>query len=457
MRVIVIGAGEVGYNIADILSKEGNDVVVIDKDDERLKTVAENLDVQTIAGSGSSPQVLKKAKLSQTEMLVAVTDSDETNIVACLLASAQSSSPFKIARIRNPDLNRDSILFDKAHLNIDLCINPEREAVNDVINLMEYSGASEVIDFAGGSIKLVSFYVDSQCIAVGKNLQQIMEIYKGGEDILVASITRGDEPIIPSGRTVIKEKDHLFVFAKSQDVRAVLRFFNKKEEPADRVFIVGGGSTGLMLAELLEKKWVGTIKIIEKRQDRCEQLASILDRTICLHGDGTDQDLLKEENIKDADYFISVTGDEEANILSALLSKQLGAKKTISLVNKAGYSHLIPLLGIDGIMNPRRASIGKILHFIRKGKVISATPLGDEKAEAVEFIALETSDITNKPLKEIDFPKGTIIGAITRNGEIIIPGGDSVILPGDHVILVTLRSSIPKIEKILTVKLDYFG
>ena len=457
MRAIVVGAGEVGYNIADILSKEGNDIVIIDTNDARLKDIAENLDVQTITGSGSSPQVLKEAKLSQAEMLVAVTDSDETNIVACLLASAQSTSPFKIARIRNPDLNHESILFDKAHLNIDLCINPEREAVKDVINLMEYSGASEVIDFAEGNVKLVSFYVDAECGAIGKNLQEIMENYPAGEDILVASITRGDEPIIPSGKTVIKEKDHLFVFAKSDHVRNMLAFFGKKEELAERVFIVGGGNTAFMLAEALEKKWVDTIKIIEKRQDRCDLLASRLDRTICLHGDGTDQDLLKEENIQDADYFIAVTDDEEENILSALLAKQLGAKKAISLVNKSGYTHLIPLLGIDGIMNPRRASVGKILHFIRKGKVISATPLGDEKAEAVEFIALETSDITNRPLKDIDFPKGTIIGAITRAGEVIIPGGDSVILPGDHVILVTLRSSIQKIEKILTVKLDYFG
>ncbi|MDI6615778.1 MAG: Trk system potassium transporter TrkA [Syntrophaceae bacterium] len=457
MRAVIVGAGEVGYNIADILSKEGNDIVIIDTNDERLKDIAENLDVQTITGSGSSPQVLKEAKLSQAEMVVAVTDSDETNIVACLLASAQSTSPFKVARIRNPDLNRESVLFDKAHLNIDLCINPEREAVKDVINLMEYSGASEVIDFAEGNVKLVSFYVDAECGAIGKNLQQIMEDYPADEDILVASVTRGDEPIIPSGKTVIKEKDHLFVFAKSEHVRSMLTFFGKKEELAERVFIVGGGNTALMLAEALEKKWVDTIKIIEKRQDRCDLLASRLDRAICLHGDGTDQELLKEENIKDADYFIAVTDDEEENILSALLAKQLGAKKVISLVNKSGYTHLIPLLGIDGVMNPRRASVGKILHFIRKGKVISATPLGDEKAEAVEFIALETSDITNRPLKDIDFPKGTIIGAITRAGEVIIPGGDSVILPGDHVILVTLRSSIQKIEKILTVKLDYFG
>ncbi len=456
MRVIVIGAGEVGYNISDILSKEGNDIVVIDKDEERLRNVSENLDVQTIVGSGSSPHVLKKAKLSKAEMVVAVTDSDETNIVACLLASAQSSSPFKIARIRNPDLNRESALFDKNHLDIDLCINPEREAVNDVINLMEYSGALDVIDFAGGRVKLISFYINSDCDLAGKSLQQIREIH-GGEGILVASIMRGDEPIIPSGKTEIRENDHLFVLARSEDVRDVLRFFGKTAESSERVFILGGGDIALMLAELLEKKGIDTIKIIEKRQDRCEILASRLDRAICLHGDGTSQDLLKEENIQDADYFIAVTNDEEANILGALLAKQLGAKKAISLVNKADYNHLVPIIGIDGVMNPRRATIGKILHFIRKGKVISATPLGDEKAEAVEFIALETSDITNKPLKDIRFPKGTIIGAITRNDEVIIPGGDSVILPEDHVILVTLRSSISQIEKILTVKLDYFG
>lgn len=456
MRVIVIGAGEVGYNIADILSKEGHDIIVIDKNEGRLKSVSDNLDVQTIVGSGSSPQVLKKAKLNQAEMVVAVTDSDETNIVACLLASAQSTSPFKIARIRNPDLSDDAALFDKNHLDIDLCINPEREAVNDIINLIEYSGALEVIDFAGGRVKLVSFYIDSDCIAIGKNLQQLREIY-AGEDILVASITRGDEPIIPSGKTVIEENDYLFLFARSENVRDALKFFGKKAEPASKVFILGGGTTALMLAELLEKKGVDIVKIIEKRQDRCEMLASRLNKAICLHGDGTSQDLLKEENVKDADYFIAVTDDEEANILSALLAKQLGAKKAISLINKVDYNHLIPIIGIDGVMNPRRASIGKILHFIRKGKVISATPLGDEKAEAVEFIALETSDITKTPLKDVNFPKGTIIGAVTRGDEVVIPKGDFVILPGDRVILVALRSSIPQIENILTVKLDYFG
>ena len=455
MRVIVIGAGEVGYNIADILSKEESDVVIIDKDEERLKAVSENLDVQTITGSGSSPQILKKAKLDQSDMVVAVTDSDETNMVACLLASVHSKGALKIARIRNPDLDKDSTIFDKNHLNIDLCINPERESVNNVMNLIEYPGASEIIDFAGGRIKLAAFHVNSDFTAVGKKLQEIKEMCKE-HDFLIASIIRKEEPIVPSGKATIEENDYIFVLTESENVRDILQFFGKDVTPVERVFIIGGGHTGLLLSEVLEKKGI-FVKIIENRQDRCEILASKLNKAIVLYGDGTSQDLLKEENIQDADYFIAVTDDEEANILSALLAKQLGAKKAISLINRIDYTHLVSNVGIDGVMNPRHATIGKILHFIRKGKVISATPLLNQKTEAVEFIALETSDITNKPLKDMKFPKGTIIGAIIRNGKVTIPSGDSVILPDDRVILVTLRSAIPKVEKILTVKLDYFG
>ncbi len=454
MKAIVIGAGEVGYNIADILSKEGNDIILIDKDESRLKTISEDLDVQTILGSGSSPRILKKAKLEQAEMVVAVTDSDETNIVACLLASTQSKVPVTIARIRAPDLEMAPVIFDKDYLDINLCINPEREAVRKAISLMEYAGASEVMDFAHGRIKLIAFTVDDDCPVAGKNLQEFSDMYAG--DALVASIIRTNDLVVPAGATVIQARDYIYVFVESTKVRNLLRFFGKDTERAERVFIMGGGSTALMLAEELEEKGVAT-KIIEKRQDRCEMLSSRLDRAICLHGDGTSQALLREENIKGADYFLAVTGDEEANILAALLAKQLGAKRALCLINKVDYTHLIPLIGIDGVMNPRQATIGKILHYIRKGKIISSTPLSDEKAEVVEFIALETSEITGKPLKKIKFPKGTIIGAILRNEEVVIPTGETVIHPGDHVILVTLRSAIPQIEKILTVRLDYFG
>ncbi len=454
MKAIVIGAGEVGYNIADILSKEGNDIILIDKDENRLKAVSENLDIQTIPGSGSSPRILKKAKIEQAEMVVAVTDSDETNIVACLIASTQSKVPVKIARIREPDLDKAPAIFGKEYLDINLCINPEREAVGKAIRLIEYAGASEVMDFADGRIKLIAFPVDRACPVAGKNLKEFSEMYDG--EALVASIVRHNELVIPTGSTVILPRDYMFVFVETSKVRDLLQFFGKDTQQAERVFIMGGGNTALMLAEELEKKDIAT-KIVEKRQDRCETLSGRLDKTICLHGDGTSQNLLREENIQEADYFVAVTNDEEANILGALLAKQLGAKRALCLINKVDYTHLIPIIGIDGVMNPRQATVGKILHFIRKGEIISSTPLSDEKAEAVEFIALETSEITGKPLRKIKFPKGTIIGAVLREDRVIIPMGDTVILPGDHVILVTLRSAIPQIEKILTVKLDYFG
>ena len=453
MRVIVIGAGEVGYNIADTLSKEGNDIIIIDRKEERLKIVSDNLDVETVLGSGSSPRILHKAKLDQSEMVVAVTDSDETNIVACLIASTQSTVPFKIARIREPDLTKDSIIFDKKFFDIDLCINPERESVNSVVNLLEYSGASEVIDFAEGRVKLIAFPVNPACVTIGKNLMEISKLY--GDSFLVASITRQGESFVPNGKTVIEYGDTIFFFAESSKVREILRFFGKETKPAERIFVMGGGTTGLMLAELLEKKGMFT-KIIEKRQDRCETLASVLNKAVVLHGDGTSQRLLKEENIRDADYFIAVTDDEEANILGALLAKQLGVKKAISLVKRIDYSHLVSTVGIDSVMNPRHATVGAILHYIRKGKVISAMPLRDEKTEAVEYIALETSGIINKPLKDIKFPRGTIVGAVLRNSEVVIPWGDTIILPGDRVIIVTLHSAIRELEKILTVKLDYF-
>jgi trk system potassium uptake protein TrkA len=454
MTVIIIGAGEVGYHIADTLSKEGSDVIVIDKNEEHLQNVAENLDVQTLLGSGSSPDILKKARMSQAQMLVAVTDSDETNMIACLIASAQSKVPIRVARIRNPELGND-LIFNKNQLNIDLCINPELEAVNHVMNLLDYPGSSEIFDFAGGRIKLVGFVIDEGCVVAGQKLVELREMYADGK-VLITSIFRGEKHIVPSGNSTLQANDYVFAVTDSTEVKKLLRFFGKNTDPPRRIMIIGGGDTGLMLAEAIEKKGLSA-KIIEKRKDRCEFLASRLNKTIIFHGNGTSHELLKQENIQETDVFIAVTNDEEANILGALLAKQMGAKKVLSLIRRVDYIPIVSKVGIDGVINPRNAAISKILHFIRKGKIISATPLRGEKAEAFEFIALETSDITNQPFKDMRFPKGTIVGAIVRGEEIIIPDGDSVIAPGDHVIIFTPREAVAQVEKFLTVKLEYFG
>ena len=455
MKVIIIGAGEVGYHIADVLSREGIDTVVIDRDEERLREIAETLDVQTVVGSGSSPEVLKRAEITNADMVVAVTDSDETNMIACLLASTQSRIPIRIARIRNPELNGDNPLFSTDHLNIDLVINPEQEAVNKMMDLLEFPGASEVFSFAGGRIRLLGFGIDGDAAVVGKQLSELRAMTPGVK-VLITAMVRAEKFIIPRGDSVIEAGDYLFAVADATRVRELLRFFGKKTEPPRRVIIIGGGNTGLMLAEMIEKMGV-SVKIIEKRQDKCEHLAASLEKTVVLHGDGTSQELLKEENIQNTDFFIAVTNDEEANILGALLAKQLGARKVISLIKRVDYIPLVGRVGIDGVINPRHAAVSRILHFIRKGKIISATPLRDERAEAFEFVALETSEITDRPFKEIPFPRGTIVGAIVRGEEIIIPSGDSVIRPGDHCVIFTPRSAIAQLEKLLTVKLEYFG
>jgi len=456
MKVIIIGAGEVGYHIADSLSREGIDTVVIDRNEERLHEISETLDVQTVLGSGSSPEVLKRAGMAQAEMVIAVTDSDETNMIACLLASTQCRIPIRIARIRSVELGSgDCSLFGTDRLNIDLRINPEEEAVNNVMDLLEYPGAAEVFRFAGGRIRLLGFQIDPGAAVIGKKISDLRAMAPDLK-VLITAIVRGDKLIVPSGISIIENGDYLFTVTDAPRVPQMLRFFGKQTEPPRRIIIIGGGDTGAMLAEAIEKKNI-TVKIIEKKQRRCEILASRLEKTVVLRGDGTSQELLREENIEEADFFIAVTNDEEANILGALLAKQLGARKVISLINRIDYIPLVSRVGIDGVINPRHSAIRKILHYIRKGKVISVTPLRDDKAEAFEFIALETSEITGRPFKDIHFPRGTIVGAICRGEEVIIPDGNSVIRPGDHVVIFTPHSAIGEIEKLLTVKLEYFG
>lgn len=455
MRIIIIGAGEVGFHIAQTLSREGKDVVVIDKDEQRLSNISDSLDVETILGSGSSPEILRKARLNRADMIVALTDSDETNMIACLLASTQSRIPLRIARIRNPELSDNALLLDKNHLNIDLCINPEREAAKNVIDLLEYPGASEIFSFAEGKIKLLGFSIDDGYAHSGKKLWELRQEYRDVK-VLVSSIIRNNELIVPSGDSEILPRDYVFVAAETGAVRQVLGIFGKDTGAPRRVIISGGGAMGLMLAEMIEKKDI-TTRIIEKSKERCEFLASQLDKSIILHGDGTSQELLRQENIQGTDFFMAVTNDEEANILGALLAKQLGAKKVISLISRMDYISLVSAAGIDGVINPRGAAIGRILHFFRRGKIISATPLRDEKMEAFEFIAMETSDIINQPFKNIRFPKGAIVGAIARGDEVIIPDGNSVIIPGDHVIIFTPRSALAQVERLLMVKLEYFA
>jgi len=454
MNLIIVGAGEVGYHLASRLSQEKMDVVVIEKDESKVKRVIDNLDVQTIHGSGSSVEILKQAGIEDADILIAVTNSDEVNMISCLVASAQSKVPIKIARIRNPEYAQNSGILGEKHLNIDLTINPELEMVRAIARLVEIPDATDVVEFAEGRVRISGIKVDPHSYVIGKRLRNLSKENEK-HDIIIAAIFRDDQVIIPRGDDIIQENDLVYAVTESKKIISVTNYFKEKEQRVQRIMILGGGEIGVELAQRLEKKAIKT-KLIEHDEQRCSEIAEKLEKTIVLRGNGTDRELLEEENIKDIDVFIAVSEDEQTNILVSLLAKRLGAKKVISLINNISYTPLVSSIGVDIVISPHLAAISRILQFIRKGKVLSVASFTKENAEAIEIIAMDTSDLVNRPLRDIKFPRGAIIGAVVRDKEIIIPTGETIILPGDRVIIFTLTSAIPSVEKTLMVKMEYW-
>jgi len=454
VKIIIIGAGEVGYHIAHRLSLENKDVVVIDTDDEAVRRVSENIDVQAICGSGSSPSILEEAGIREAEILLAVTDSDETNLIACLMTDLLSSSTKKLARIRNADFDAYHEVFKESAPRIDTIINPEIEVVRSIEQYMSVPGAGDVGEFENGRVKFVGIRMKPDTPMVGFRLSEISKVI-GRPSPLIAAILRGEEMIIPRGDEWLLEGDMVYFISETDSLMEILKLFDKQSEPVRRVLIVGGGRIGLRLAERLEEDSIYT-KIIEKDENRCSFLAEKLDQTVVLHGDGTDQVILEQEGIRDMDLVVTLTVEEQTNVLASLLAKQLGARKTITRINSFRYLPLMSTIGIEQVVSPRLSAINTILRHIRRGKVLSAVSLKGEQAEVIEAVAMETSAIVGKPLKEISFPKGVLVTIIIRDERITIPSGDSVIHPGDRVIIFGSRQAVPQIEKMLAVKLEYF-
>ncbi len=454
MNLIIVGAGEVGYHLASRLSQEQMNIVVIEKDEEKAQRVIDTLDVQTIHGSGSSLETLKQAGIEDADMLVAVTDSDEVNMISCLVASAQSKVPTKIARIRNPEYAQSSGIMGEGCLSIDLAINPEQELVSALSRLVDIPDATDVVEFAEGRVRITGIKVDPHSYVAGKRLRDLTKENEK-HDIIIAALFRGDQVIIPRGDDIIQENDIAYAVTESQKITTVTNYFKEKSKKIQRIMILGGGDVGVHLAQSLERKDI-KIKLIEQDEQKCEEIADKLEKTIVLRGDGTDQELLEEENIKDTDVFIAVSENEQTNILVSLLAKRLGAKKVIALINNLSYTSLVSNIGVDNVISPHLSAISRILQFIRKGKVLSVASFHKENAEAIEVVALETSDLVNKPLRDIKFPKGAIIGAVVKDNDIIIPTGDTIILPGDRVIIFSLSSAITSVEKTLMVKMEYW-
>ena len=451
MKIIIIGAGEVGFHLAKKLSEKNQDVIIVDKDPIKIKRINDELDVQSFEGSGTSPELLKEAGIKNADMLIAATDSDEVNLISCLLGRNINPIMIKIARVRNKEYLAEKELFGKDLLGVDHVINPQDETVSTIMQLLQVPAASDVIDFMDGRIKLVGIIIKKENLLCNKRLSEI----SFDTNILIGSIIRGDNVIIPKGDSIIQEGDLVYIVLKREQINSTLKTLGVEEEAIKRIFIVGAGETGTELALTLDKTKIHT-KIIDSNSEKCSRLAEALSKVIVIHGNGSDKKLLQEESIEGADYLIALTGDEETNLIVSMIGNRLGVKKTIARVNKLSYISFVSAIGISSIVSPRISAFRSILQFIRKGKIISVAPLKGEYAEAIEAEALETSEIVNIPLANLKLPDGVLIGAIVRNDEIIIPKGNSIIIPNDHIIIFALQDAIPKLEKLLTVKLEHF-
>jgi trk system potassium uptake protein TrkA len=451
MQVLIIGAGEVGFHTALRLSAEGHQVVVMDRNPEALRKVNEQMDVQTLAGSGSSPSLLSRAEVNQADLLIAVTNSDEVNLAACRFARILAPKSTRIARIRNQDILSFIEQNGSEILDLDTVINPEREVAHQMVRFIDVPAASSVADFANGHVKLLGLKVPVTSPLVGKDLATVRQ--EGGVRFLIAAIEREDSVLIPRGDDVVLGDDLAYVVVREEDISGVVDYFGLQASPVRNLVIVGGGIIGTYLAKEAEERGIKT-RVIEKNAQRCDALVEELSSAIVLNGDGGDLTLLEEENAGAADVFAAVTDHEEDNVLIALLGRKMGAKRTIARVAHLGYVPLVSNLGLDLVLSPRFAAVSAILRYLRRGKVLNIASLRGDGAEVIEVEAMSGSALVGKPLMKVKVPSGALLAAVIREGAVLIPGGDTVVQPGDHLIIFLLRKVLPKIEKLLTVSLD---
>ena len=458
MKIIILGAGQVGGTLAEHLASESNDITVVDTDGERLRDLGDRLDIRTIQGRASLPNVLRQAGADDADMLVAVTNSDETNMVACQVAYTLFHTPTKIARVRESAyLTRGEELFDNDAIPVDVLISPEQVVTNYIKRLIEHPGALQVIDFAEGKAQLVAVKAYYGGPLIGQQLRQLRE-HMPNVDTRVAAIFRRDRPITPRGDTVIEADDEVFFIAAKANIRAVMSEMRRLDESYKRIVIAGGGQIGERLAEAIESRY--QVKIIEMNAARCRYLSDTLDSTVVLQGSASDRDLMLEENIADADLFLALTNDDEANIMSSLLAKRLGAKKVMTIINNPAYVDLIQGGEIDIAISPQLATIGTLLAHVRRGDIVSVHSLRRGAAEAIEAIAhgdSKSSKVIGRSIGEINLPPGTTIGAIIRDEEVLIAHDATVINAGDHVILFLVdKKHIRDVEKLFHVGLSFF-
>jgi trk system potassium uptake protein TrkA len=453
VKIIILGAGQVGATLAEHLADEKNDITVIDEHAATLKRLQERLDLRTVLGHGAHPSTLMNAGAEDADMLIAVTDSDEINMLACSVAFTLFKTPTKISRVRSADyLSEQAGLFESGAIPVDVIIGPEQLVTRNIEQLIANPGSLQVLDFAEGRIRLVAVKAVEGGPIVGRELQEIREHMPKVDTRVAAIFRRGGDPIIPQGSTIVEPNDEVFFIAAREHIRQVTAELRKVDKPYHRIMIAGGGNIGANLAGRLEKNY--QVKVIERSYDRCRTLSDILENSIVLNGSGNEPLLLQQENIENTDVFCALTDNDESNIMMSLLAKRLGAKKVITLITNAAYEDLIGD-EIDIAISPQQITISSLLSHVRKGDIGSVHSLRRGAAEAIELTAhgdARSSKVVGRRLDELKLPSSVTVGAILRKDEVLIAHDHVVVEEDDHVILfLTDRSQISAVEKLFAV------
>jgi trk system potassium uptake protein len=446
MRIVIAGGGQSAALVAARLIREGNQLVIVEENPERCLQLEESLDAKIVRGNAASISALREAGIGDAEMLIALTSVDQINVLVCLIAHVESNVRVKVARLRTHEVEHWRRICREAGLNIDLIIHPETDIADRILRVVHVPGVTDILDFAEGKVKLFAMNIDRDNWVAGKTVE---DLDRAGPppNSLMAMIFRGQQVIIPHGAQVLLPDDQVYIVTTAEELEANFRFMGlQSQKSLDRVFILGGKQVGIRVAELLEPMGV-SVKLFEQDAERGQRISQILKRTVVIHGDGTDEDVLEEENIDGVGAFLALTGHDEDNIIASLLARRLGAKKVIALINRLNYLPMVHRLGINTTVSPRLAAVDRILQFVRKGRVISVTTFREEEAEAIELMAAPGSRYIGKRLKDLRFPRGAIVGAIARStGEVLVPRGEASIREGDQVLIFSLESTVPLLE-----------
>lgn len=443
MKIIIIGAGKVGYHLAQDLSKENNDVIVIDKNPLALEKAEDNLDVMCIKGNGVSANVLHEAGVAESDLLIAVTESDEVNMVCCLTAK-QLGVNQAIARVRDPEY-ADELSLIKEQIGLDFVINPEYAAAEEIARTLGFSSAINVERFASGRVRMVELKVTEDMDLIGKTISQIDR--DTASSVLIGVIIREDEVIVPDGGATIKENDLIYIIGKASKVYQFCKLYGKHPQKIKRVMIVGGGRISYYLYKLLTDMGI-KLKIIEIDKERCLALADALPNALIINSDGTEEEILLAENIKNTDCFIAATGMDEENLISSLIAKRMGVKKIITKISRSNYVNIVRELGLDTVISPKLITANQILKFVRGNALESLLLIAEGKVEILEFIVDNSSRLVGKPLKDLDISKNTIIATIVRKNEVVVPHGNDVIESGDRIIVITMEKNIAGLKEL---------